>query len=158
MLAKKRHHGGKIFLESQLYRRLSSAANRRSVKAANSNISATGRIRSGKQAPVPRWRDQLPKSQKRCGRQSLDIRSLELLWMLEPVRLSLPMNFKRLPLRGKRPSHRLTRIDTDSDQPSPRRQSPGRVHWRSRGSPASGGLRAGFEIWCPLEFARRFEN
>jgi hypothetical protein len=27
-----------------------------------------------------------------------------------PIRLALPMNFKRLPVRGKRPSHRLTRI------------------------------------------------
>jgi len=26
------------------------------------------------------------------------------------------MNFKRLPVRGKRPSHRLTRIDTDSEE------------------------------------------
>jgi hypothetical protein len=33
-----------------------------------------------------------------------------------PIRLSLPMNFKRLPVRGKRPSHRLTRIDTDSEE------------------------------------------
>jgi hypothetical protein len=62
------------------------------LKAPNSNISATGRIRCGEQAAVPRRRDQPSKSQTGY-RDSLKIGTWELLWMLEPVRLSLRAGF-----------------------------------------------------------------